>query len=294
MRHNIFTETKMKRIILNKIKSEFASLQVEVRKALEAQLVEMKTVHQFLTSFFQDDCSHIPEPSDLINLFNIITEKKLWSYDNYSPLEELVEKLVPDNESVATSVTDYVNEYSGFCATVNIIEFKDILKEEDSEDGQEHFSPKKYTPEHYRKLRVKLKLDKKPTEITLAYVNTLWKALAKKFDIPSLTTLIDKIVEGSIIIHWYILSSYAEKIRAHLNFALRFFQRHNIVEIDIDYDTLYSEDWMVSLAIIILILHLSVSDVCESGRSREAIRPELKTFSFSSSLDLDYIHEAVH
>ena len=245
----------MKRIILNKIKSEFASLQVEVRKALEAQLVEMKTVHQFLTSFFQDDCSHIPEPSDLTNLFNIITEKKLWSYDNYSPLEELVEKLVPDNESVVTSVTDYVNEYSGFCATVNIIEFKDILKEEDSEDGQEHFSPKKYTPEHYRELRVKLKLDKKPTEITLAYVNTLWKALAKKFDIPSLTTLIDRIVEGSIIIHWYILSSYAEKIRAHSNFALRFFQHHNIVEIDIDGFILYSEDWMVSLAIGIIYMH---------------------------------------
>ena len=30
--------------------------------------------------------------------------------------------------------------------------------------------------------------------------------------------------------------------------------------------------------IIILILHLSVTSVCESGRSREAIRPEQKTF----------------
>ena len=36
----------------------------------------------------------------------------------------------------------------------------------------------------------------------------------------------------------------------------------------------------ISVAIIILILHLSVSDVCESGRSREDVRPELKTFLF--------------
>ena len=236
----------MKRIILNKIKSRFASLQVEVREAIEAQPVKMKTVHQFLTAFFQGDCN-IPEASDHVKLFNFITECQLWSYDNYSPLEELVEQLLPNNEAVVTSVTDYANQYSGFCATVNIIEFEDILKE-DSEDGQKHFSLEMYTPEHYSKLKVKLKLDKKPTEITLAYVNTLWKALAKKFDIPSLTTLIDKIVEGSIIIHWYILSSYAEKIKAHSNFALRFFQHHNIVEIRIDYDTLYSEDWMVSLA----------------------------------------------
>ena len=34
------------------------------------------------------------------------------------------------------------------------------------------------------------------------------------------------------------------------------------------------------VGIIILSLHLSVSDVCESGRSREAVRPELKTFLF--------------
>ena len=37
--------------------------------------------------------------------------------------------------------------------------------------------------------------------------------------------------------------------------------------------------------VIILILHLCVR---ESGRSREAIRPELKNISFSSSLDLDH------
>ena len=252
MRHNIFTETKMKRIILNKIKSRFASLQLEVREAIEAQPVEMRSVHQFLKSFFQGD-SNIPEASDHAKLFNSITEADLWSYDNYSPLEELVEQLLPNNEAVVTSVTDYGNQYSGFCATVNIIELKHLLKEEDSEDGQEHFSPKKYTPEHYRELRVKLNLDKKPTDITLAYVNTLWKALAKKFDIPSLTTLIDRIVEGSIIIYWYILSSYAEKIRAHSKFALRFFQHHSIVEISIDGFILYSEDWMVSLAIGIII-----------------------------------------
>ena len=40
------------------------------------------------------------------------------------------------------------------------------------------------------------------------------------------------------------------------------------------------------LHVIILILHLSVRDVCESGRSREAIRPEIKPFSLSLDLDV--------
>ena len=42
--------------------------------------------------------------------------------------------------------------------------------------------------------------------------------------------------------------------------------------------------YILYVSIIILILHLCVR---ESGRSREAIRPELKNISFSSSLDLD-------
>ena len=47
------------------------------------------------------------------------------------------------------------------------------------------------------------------------------------------------------------------------------------------------------VAIIILILHLSVRPcVRESGRSREAIRPVLKNFPFSGSLELDATQES--
>ena len=52
-----------------------------------------------------------------------------------------------------------------------------------------------------------------------------------------------------------------------------------------------------SYTIIILILHLSVRDVCdvrENGRSRKAIRHELKTISFSLSLDLNVTDVAAH
>ena len=65
--------------VLDKIKSQFASLLLKVRLAIEAQPVKVENVHQFLVSFFQDDCS-IPEVSDPTKLFNFITEAKLWRY----------------------------------------------------------------------------------------------------------------------------------------------------------------------------------------------------------------------
>ena len=230
--------------VLDKIKSQFASLLLKVRLAIEAQPVKVENVHQFLVSFFQDDCS-IPEVSDLTKLFNFITEAKLWRYDNYSPLQVLSEQLLPNNESVKACVTDYRNRYNGFCATVNIIEFGELLEEDADDDVPQTFSPEKYK-QHYRKLKVKLKLDKRLTEVTLANVNTLWQALAEEFDIPSLTTVIEKIVEGSLIITWLILPSVAEKIRASTSKALKFYQQHNIIEVYINDDILYNEQWMVS------------------------------------------------
>ena len=245
----------MKRTVLNEIKRRFASLVVKVRQIIEAQPVEVKDVHQFLVLLFQGVCS-IPYRSDVTKTFNFVTEAVLWSYDNYWPLKDVVEQFLPSDTLVKTSITDYRNQYSGFCATVNIIEFEELLEEEDEdedEDNQETFSPEKYK-KYYRKLKVKLNLDKKPTEVTLANVNTLWQALAEEFDIPSLTTVIEKIVRGSIVIIWCILPKFAEKIRGSASKALRFFQRHNIVEVYIDGDILYNKSWLVSSAVIVMLI----------------------------------------
>ena len=86
----------MTKTVLQKIKSRFASVQLEVRSAMEARQVKLKDAHQFLVTFFQSECC-IRKPSDLTELFNTITEAKLWSYDHYSPLKELAENFLPDD-----------------------------------------------------------------------------------------------------------------------------------------------------------------------------------------------------
>ena len=251
----------MQRTVMKEMKCRFASLVMKVRKAIEAQPVEVKDVHQFLVLLFQGVCC-IPCLSDVTKTFNFVTEAELWSYNNFGPLKDVVEQFLPSDKSVKNSITDYRNQHSGYCATINIIEFEELLEEEDSdEENQETFSPEKYKKD-YRKLKLKLNLDKKPTEVTLANVNTLWQALAEEFDIPSLTTVIEKIVRGSVIIIWCIPPRFAEKIRSSPSKALRFFQRHNIVEVDIDGDILYREQWLVSLSIYSYIHAVYIKVVC--------------------------------
>ena len=80
-----------------------------------------------------------------------------------------------------------------------------------------------------------------------SYVDELWRSLAEEFDLPSLTAVIHSIVDGSLKITWLILSHIAQKIRATYSKALRFYQLHSIVELYIDDDCLYDEQWTVSV-----------------------------------------------
>jgi hypothetical protein len=212
---------------------------------MEARNVKVSDAHQFLVASFQGFC--IPEAPDLTKLFNIITEAKLWRYDHYVPLQQLAQKFLHDDEQVRKDTSDYRDRLSGFLTTTKIIDFIKLSELDESEDGTEQpFLPEKYK-KYYRKLKVKLKLDKKITELTLSYVNTLWESLAEEFDLPSLTAVIDKIIDGSLVISWLILPHIADKIRASSCKALRFYQQHGIIEVCIDGGRLYAEKWIVSM-----------------------------------------------
>ena len=236
----------MTQTVIRKIKRQFASLQVEVRSAMEAQQVKVKDVHQFLVSFFQSECC-IPEASDLTKLFNIITEAKLWRYDHYGPLKELAETFLPDGNPVRKLVSEYKDQLSGFYTTTKIIDFIKLSELDNSEDDTQEFSPERYNM-YYRKLTVKLKLGWtiKLSDMTMSYVDILWKALIEEFNLPPLTSIIKKIVGGSLVIEWLVPSQVSTVIATSYCKALRFYQQHNINEVLLDDYTLYDEDWIVS------------------------------------------------
>ena len=256
----------MTETVLQKIKGQFASLQLEVRSAIEARQIKVSDVHQFLVSFFQSE-SCIPEAPNLTKLFNIVTEAKLWRYDHYSPLKELAEKFLPIDNPARKLMGEYKNQLSGFYTTTRIIDFIDLSKLDNSEDDsdddledstQRSLSPKEYK-KLYRELRVTLKLDRKIklSEVTMSYVDTLWKALVEEFNLPPLTAIIKKIVPGSLIIIWLVPPQVSTVIAASYSKAVRFYKQHNITEVELDDCILYDEEWSVSD----IIVGLSVQDL---------------------------------
>ena len=205
----------------------------------------MKEVRQFLLTYFEGDCI-IPDVTDLHEIFNSVTTSKLWCYNHYGALEQLAESFLPDDDQARMRITEYINQRSAFFATTRIIDFIKLTELEDPEEDDEIFSPKKYN-RHYRKLEVTLKLDMS-AEVTLDYIDKLWKALKRKFKLPSLTAVIDKIVEGSLKVTWLVLPHAIEKIMSTSSETLSFFQQHGITRIVL-YDRLilYDESLMVRM-----------------------------------------------
>ena len=245
-------------------KRQFASLQVEVRSSMEARPVKVSDAHQFLVSFFQSECC-IPEAPDLTKLFNIVTEAKLWRYDHYGPLEELAEAFLPDDKDPARKLmSEYKDQLSGFFVATKIVDFIDLSELDDPDDdssddsndeNQQSLSRKEYK-KLYRELKVTLKLNRtiKFSSITMSYIDTLWKALIKKFNLPPLTAIIKKIVSDSLIISWLVPSQVSSVIAVSYSKALGFYLQHNIVQVQLDGRTLYHEEWIVSCTCMVHLL----------------------------------------
>ena len=253
----------MTKTALETIKRDFSCLLVEVRVALQALQVDIVNIHQFLVSFFQrDDC--IPKSSDLTEIFNAISVAKLWHYDHYGPLKRLAESFLPEDNPARKCITNYRSQLSGFYTTTKIIDFIDLS---DSEDHpQQDFLPEKYKP-HYRKLTLTLKLDRKVklSDLTLKYIDTLWKALIEEFNLPPLTVVIDKIVRGSLIVSWLIPQEVSTVIIGSYSKAIKFYEQQTIIQVKIDDKVLYDQKWIVSFRWVHLHSYCMLTHICITG-----------------------------
>ena len=77
--------------------------------------------------------------------------------------------------------------------------------------------------------------------------------LQKEYTLPSLTAVIDTILDGSLVITWLVLPHVVEKIKSKFSKSLHFLQHHGIVRIEL-YGSklpLYDEKWMVSMILLV-------------------------------------------
>ena len=160
----------------------------------------------------------------------------------------ITKRLLPEDANVKKLMFEYKGQLTGFYTATKIADFIKLSDFEDSEqDPQQPLPVETYTVKDYRKLKLKLELDRKVSAVTLSYIDELWRSLAEEFDLPCLTAVIHSIIEGSLVVTWLVLPHVADKIidSGSTAKAIKFFRCHGIVSVEIDNDTIFDDQQMV-------------------------------------------------
>ena len=244
----------MLRLNLERIRAKFASLLLNVRTALETKQVMITDVRQFLINSSQGELD-IPPCSEFSVMFMDLTKRKVWTYQHHSPLEMMTENFLCDDHIIQDQIKQYKGDLSGFLVATKLIEYIKLhhLSSEEMEEEEEDVPLPKFTKKQYRSLKVVLNLRaRKISELSLNYVHKLWEKLADEFDLPSLTAVIKRIVDGSLVITWLVPHHMVEKImlRSKTTSSVKFYREHQIILLVVDDIIMYDEQQMVGKCIM--------------------------------------------
>ena len=225
----------------DEIKGHFSSLLIKMRNSLDSHKIEVKDLRQFLRTFFNTD-EEILKSNDIDEILATLKKHNYWSHLNYGPLETLSKHFLEDDSEVNDLLEDYKSRVTCFELSAKLIEYvkeKNLTSDTDVESDQPATG---FTPSHYKKIKVVVRVTRKVTEVSLQYVQDLWKSIADEFDIPSLTAIISHISPGSLHITWSVPPHWADLIKP----TSKFCRQNMITIIAIDDQVIYDEEQMVS------------------------------------------------
>ena len=218
------------------IRGNFANLVRKASSRLQS-IVNIDEFKLFVISLFQPgDC--IPDSVKVCEIFCAITKNGLWDFINYYPLKQIIKEFASKDTQMSEWIKQYEEDISGYMLCTKIVDhigvvtasgFSDIDSAEQLEE-----KPAKYDKRYYHKLSVKVRA--KVTEKSMQYVYELWESLVSNLLLPSLTTILDSVLNDCILVTWLIPTKHIPELvkKAHAN--PDFFQEHNVLWATVDDD----------------------------------------------------------
>ena len=241
---------QMSLLNLEEIMAKFASLLLDVQIALEVKQVMVAHVRQFfnLTLCLRGGVE-IPTFDQFSDIFSYLTKRHIWSYEHHSPLEKVTNKFLFDNLAIQDRIKEYKSDLSGYFIAEKLVDYinRPAVAFESAEEVENVVLCNKQL---HQRLKVVLALGKrKITELSLEYVRSLWRQLAEEFELPSLTAVLKKIMDGSLTIVWLVLPYLVEAIaqKSKTSKSTKFFRTHRIIFLQADGLIIYDEKSMVSM-----------------------------------------------
>lgn len=223
---------------LRMIKERFATLVSRVAERLE-NAVNIDKFRLHVTTLFQPGDVTF-EADSITKICTAISKNHLWDYNSPSYIKSIVKEFAPD---MMQWVLDYESDLMGFKVSTKIANFIEVCSGDDfalypDDTILSHMA--RYDRRYCCKLCIKLKTPVK--DMSLIYVDHLWKSISEQFLIEPLLVLLERIREGCVEVTWYIPTLSALQILAGCLSYNEFFQEQKITRMICDKETLYIEE----------------------------------------------------
>lgn len=237
------------------IKNEYYKLKNNIIKNLNKVDIDMEAFREYVQDIFYIGDS-LSEADDVKKIFRILTEKKIWKFNDVTELEMIVEMFSADME---TENMELINAYqaslNGYKAAAKIKDFIAPDKENDDENDKEteeqtyssvSESEKSHDVKYRTELSVKL-LGNKTASVkisleSLKYIEKVWNSISVEFNLPSLPHILDKIVEGCVVVHWIVHHDIVRKLLEGITDAMEFFERECIGNLHLEKVCVYDQE----------------------------------------------------
>jgi len=105
-----------------KINSKFGVLLKDSCKKLREKQIDTKDFCCFLEGLFPPG-DWIPESSSIDEIFKEISCNKLWEYWNNSPLQEIVQEFMGDDQEMEAKIETYKEHLASYKATTKLVDY---------------------------------------------------------------------------------------------------------------------------------------------------------------------------
>ena len=247
----------MTRRNLVKIKDSFATLLKDVAVKLKTKELDLEAFRFFIVALFPPG-KCIPQSTNIITIFEAVTQNELWSYWHYTPVEKIVMEYAPHDDEMKGWLDNYKKELSGYKATTKIADVIELYSIDEEANPGKPLSLK-YDGEYLHQLTMKLKTP--VSEKTLLYVDDLWLSLAEYFLLPSLSVLLDSIKKGCVEVSWLVPPHLVFQIIGNLRENSMLLQSKGIVKMLLDGECAYDgaqDDEFRQVQMILCLLELII------------------------------------
>ena len=218
---------------ITKIRGKFSWLVVQISRKLQQAQVRIEDFRLFLTTFFSPtlkDASavigELEKATNFSTLFQVLTTHGMWGYENYYFLESVIELYVPD---LRKDMKGYLEHLEGFRLATKLEHYIAALE----------MLPNPESPDPEMFSRMVTKLQVKPSERTLKYIDDLWESLSIHFNLPPYQLLLEKVLKGCVTITWCFPRYETMRITEMVKSSVQFFSEHDIVEVLINGEIFY-------------------------------------------------------